>query len=145
MSLRTIIFVLILGALVLTIGSMAIAYLLMIGQVEKLFPNSSAVQAVDSLKLLFIQYSSILLAFITVIATIAFLILSRYIVEPVQDMVTAIQAFADRSERIDVAEFRDAPVEVAELAKVFNDFTIKVDDAHARDVEVSRMKSDFIS
>lgn len=145
MSLRTLIVLIILGALLLSIGSMTIAYAFMRDQLLILFPDPAHGSAVEALKLVLIQYSAILLAFSTLITGICFFVLSRYIIKPLQAMVEGIEAFADHSERIVLEQFKGAPKEVSELARVFNDFTIKVDDAHARDVEVSRMKSDFIS
>ncbi|MEK7511020.1 MAG: HAMP domain-containing sensor histidine kinase [Patescibacteria group bacterium] len=145
MSLRTLIVLNILGALLLSIASMAAAYFFMHDQLIALFPNAAQAKAIETLQLLLIQYAAITAAASTVITGICFLVLSRYLIRPLQAMVRGIEAFADRSERIDLTEFAHAPKEVAELARVFNDFTIKVEDAHARDVEVSRMKSDFIS
>ena len=145
MSLRTLIALIILGALVLSIGSMAAAYFFMHDQLIALFPNAEQARAIEALQLLLIQYAAITAAASTVITALCFLVLSRYLIRPLQAMVHGIEAFAERSERIDLTEFKGAPKEVAELAHVFNDFTVKVEEAHARDVEVSRMKSDFIS
>ncbi|MES2994841.1 MAG: HAMP domain-containing sensor histidine kinase [Patescibacteria group bacterium] len=145
MSLRTLIFFLILGALFLSIGSMFVAFAFVKQQLFVLFPDAYTGDAVAALQLLLIQYSAIILAFTTLIIGISFFVLSRYIVRPLRDMVAAIAAFSERSERIVLDNFANAPAEIKQLALVFNDFTIKVDEAHARDVEVSRVKSDFIS
>lgn len=145
MSLRTLIVLIIIGALVLSVASMTVAHVFMREQLLILFPDANHAHAVDALELLLVQFSAILLAASTVITAACFVVLSRYVIRPLQAMVEGIEAFAERSERIELAKFENAPKEVSELARVFNDFTIKVDDAHARDVEVSRMKSDFIS
>src|SRR3989344_4360361 len=145
MSLRTLIVLIILGALLLSIASMAAAYAFMRDQLQILFPDPSQAAAVEALKLVLVRYSAILLAFSTLITAVCFVVLSRYVIRPLQAMSEGIRAFAERSERISLSDFKHAPKEISELARVFNDFTIKVDDAHARDVEVSRMKSDFIS
>lgn len=143
MSLRTLIVLIIIGALILSVASMAVAYAFMRDQLVLLLGNQA--QAVEALRLLFIQYSAILLAASTIITALAFIVLSRFIIRPLQQLGDGIRAFADHSERIELSAFAGSPKEITELARVFNDFTIKVDDAHARDVEVSRMKSDFIS
>lgn len=145
MSLRTLIVFIILGALSVSIASMAVAYGFMENQLHVLFPDPSQREIITALNQVLIQYAAILLAFSTLITAACFIVLSRYLIRPLQAMVEGIAAFAERSERIEMTQFKRAPKEVYELARVFNDFTIKVDDAHARDVEVSRMKSDFIS
>src|SRR3989344_976311 len=145
MSLRTLIVLIILGALLLSIASMAAAYAFMRDQLQILFPDPSQAAAVEALKLVPVRPPASLRAFSTRITAVCFVVLSRYVIRPLQAMSEGIRAFAERSERISLSDFKHAPKEISELARVFNDFTIKVDDAHARDVEVSRMKSDFIS
>lgn len=145
MSLRTLIVFIIVGALLGSIASMGLAYVFVENQLHILFPDPAQRQVIVALNQILIQYAAILLAFSTVITAGCFLVLLRYLIRPLQSMVEGIAAFAERSERIELTQFKNAPKEITELARVFNDFTIKVDDAHARDVEVSRMKSDFIS
>jgi len=143
MSLRQLILSLIAGVLGLTVVSLGIAFLFFDTQIERLFSDRGT--EILSLRFLFIIYSCVVLAFMVFIAGVSYFALSRYVVRPIQTMVEAIQAYAERNERIVLNDFDGAASELKELAQVFTNFTLKVDEAHARDTEVSRVKTDFIS
>lgn len=79
------------------------------------------------------------------VAAIFFLVISILVVRPLRLIEEALKAFVARSERIVLPSFRSSPQEVRQLAAIFQEFADQVEIAHARDVEISRVKSDFIS
>lgn len=80
-----------------------------------------------------------------VIALAFFLIVDHFIMRPLQNVCAAMSAFVDRNERQALTVSGGAPKELREFARIFQDFAERVEAAHARDVEISRVKSDFIS
>jgi signal transduction histidine kinase len=145
MSLRSLIILLVSGSLLLSLVSIGVSYVLIDQQIGYILPYTDGGETSRALELLLIQHSAIILAFSTLIISVSFFILSRSIVRPLRSMVAAIEGFTLRSERLVVTDFRNSPAEIRKLAEVFNDFTIKVEESHARDMEISRVKSDFIS
>ncbi|HEX5774970.1 MAG TPA: HAMP domain-containing sensor histidine kinase [Candidatus Paceibacterota bacterium] len=145
MSLRALIILLVSGSLLVSLISIGVSYVLIDQQLVYILPYADGGETTLSLQMLLIQHSAIILAFSTLIISVSFFILSRSIVKPLRRMVAAIEGFMLRSERLTLADFNDSPAEIRKLAEVFNEFTIKVEEAHARDTEISRLKSDFIS
>lgn len=145
MSLRALILLLVSGALLLSLISIGVSYVLIDQQLGYILPYADGGETAHALELLLVQHSAIILAFSTVIISVSFFILSRSIVKPLRKMVAAIEGFTLRSERLVLGDFLGAPAEIRKLAEVFNEFTIKVEESHARDMEISRVKSDFIS
>ncbi|HEV7121281.1 MAG TPA: hypothetical protein VGN56_00485, partial [Candidatus Paceibacterota bacterium] len=80
-----------------------------------------------------------------VLAAIGFLVMNTLVIAPLRSIIAAVEAFTARSERIVLKENSASPMEIQHLAQVFTSFAENVELAHARDVEVSRIKSDFIS
>lgn len=80
---------------------------------------------------------------LTLVALVFFAI-GRYIARPLSEVTEAMQAFADTGQKQPMPASW-APKEVRTLRRVFDVFTSKVEEVHAHDVEISRIKSDFIS
>lgn len=78
-------------------------------------------------------------------AFISLTIIKRRVVEPLQSVIIAMAAFAEKNELSSVSLPPDAPSEVQTLAGIFSALGSRVEATHAKDVEVSRVKSDFIS
>lgn len=74
-----------------------------------------------------------------------FWLLMALIAKPLKEVVYAMQAFAERGERVALPDMPFAPKEMRTLLQVFTQFADRVEEAHQKDVEVSRVKSDFIS
>lgn len=145
MSLRALIIFLVGGALVLSLLTVGLSYILIAGQLTYILPYADGGRTANALQMLLIQHSAIIMAFSTLIITLSFFVLSRSIVRPLRQMITAVEGFTQRSERLKLSDFDQAPAEIRQLAQSFNEFTIKVEESHARDMEISRVKSDFIS
>jgi signal transduction histidine kinase len=74
-----------------------------------------------------------------------FIILLRVIAQPIDELHQVLMAFAKDGRHVPVGISPHAPKEIRSLESSFFDFTTAVESAHARDADISRMKSDFIS
>lgn len=78
-------------------------------------------------------------------AVLFFIAVNIVIVRPLNAICQAMIAFAGDGTRIDLAQFSLSPAEIRSFARIWSEFAERVEDVHARDVEMSRVKSDFIS
>lgn len=83
--------------------------------------------------------------FVLLVVLVLFILLGRLIALPARRLTQAADAFAKNGERIPVVIPSFAPREVKRLARSFVELVGSVVTAHKRDVEVSRVKSDFIT
>ncbi len=92
----------------------------------------------------YVQANVFVTVLLIIIATVFFMVI-RSIDIPIQKLTKAIQAFAQKNEHIDVSVSSTTPYAVRELIVSFRGLVERVDAAHKRDADVSRIKSDFIS
>ncbi|MEJ0053142.1 MAG: HAMP domain-containing sensor histidine kinase [bacterium] len=83
-------------------------------------------------------------AFLVVIALALWFIAGR-LARPLRHLAHALDVFAERGERAPLTSSSMSPREVRVLEHSFTDLADKVEAAHARDAQVSRVKSDFIT
>lgn len=81
----------------------------------------------------------------TIAAVGFFFVVSALIVQPLKTICKAMVTFADTGTRTALPPFTGSPAEIRNFARIWNEFAIRVEESHARDVEISRVKSDFIS
>lgn len=74
-----------------------------------------------------------------------FLIVNALVVRPLRNICGAMENFANAGTRTELPSYRGSPAEIRNFARVWSEFAGKVEQSHSRDVEVSRVKSDFIS
>ena len=79
------------------------------------------------------------------VAAIFFAIVNVLVVRPLQMICLAMDAFAKTDVRTALPAFRSSPREIRDFGRIFSEFSERVERSHARDTEVSRVKSDFIS
>lgn len=77
--------------------------------------------------------------------SLLFLLMDRLIIRPLKIISTAMHEFAEHSHQTPLPEFSRTTNEVKWLSEVFVEFASSVERIHEKDVEISRMKSDFIS
>lgn len=145
MSLRALVILLLIGALLLCIGSVVGSYYFVQDQIQSIAPQAYTALWDEGLGLLLLEQSALVLAASALILLVSFLIILTVVVRPLDAMVRAIEVFTDHGERVELREFGGAPAEIKKLVKTFDEFTRSVEEAHARDMEMSRIKSDFIS
>jgi signal transduction histidine kinase len=111
-----------------------------------LFNVTTLAQIPDPVTGFFVLSSAaIFLAIFIAFVGIAFFLLAGSIGRPLRRLSKALDAFAESGERLPLAEANMSPKEVTTLEHSFTALADKVDEAHKRDTEVSRVKSDFIS
>lgn len=111
---------------------------------SRIVPLLSEAGESDALIAFLIQSGLTSILFVLAVVCIVFVIIAHFIARPVDTITTAMRAFAATQERQEVA-LPWAPKEVHELATAFDSFSATVDEVHRHDMEVSRVKSDFIS
>jgi len=94
---------------------------------------------------LLIEYALAAFLLNALVFLLLFLLLDRIFIRPVKFIVQAMQEFAEHRAFTPLPMFSQATVETRTLGKVFVDFTNNVEQVHVRDMEISRVKSDFIS
>lgn len=89
-------------------------------------------------------FGTLLLALISAVLVTFTVMLNRAVVLPLAELTGAMARFADTQE---IPSPPDMPPvkEIADLGRTFNELAAKVQATHARDTEMSRVKSDFIS
>ncbi|HEY0010554.1 MAG TPA: HAMP domain-containing sensor histidine kinase [Candidatus Paceibacterota bacterium] len=80
-----------------------------------------------------------------VVALVFFIVVNALIVRPLRLIHRALAHFAASGQTTELPTFTLSPLEVRDLATSFSTFSTSVADSHARDAEMSRVKSDFIS
>ncbi len=133
MSIRLFMATLLSGVFVLTVGLIAIMALFI---QSELAPLLSSIESNGELRMLVIKITLLIVVFLAV---------GRFIAKPVQTITKSMEAFAVTGTRENMPVLGWAPAEVRSLAKVFLTFTGNVEEVHKHDVEISRVKSDFIS
>ncbi len=110
-------------------------------------PFDASLPAAQSTQLhaLVIEYAIIAFALNILIFSLLFLLLDRVFIKPVKFIAQAMQEFAEHRTLTPLPRFSQATEETRSLALAFVDFTDNVEQVHVRDMEISRVKSDFIS
>lgn len=138
-------------ALVLVIA-VAIAMAVMVGtifflhaSIAALLPTDLAL-AVDMplVRLLLMQAAAMLLMSL-VLGAVAYFTVGSLVAIPLRRLAKAVDAYAVRGAREPVEGIADAPAEIRSLGLSFDTLVNRVEEGHKHDVEISRVKSDFIS
>jgi signal transduction histidine kinase len=145
MSFRAQLVVLILIALATTGGFLYYSADFLVGRVISILPPATAAATYATIHILVFEQLTVLMIFMIAIAIACFVILGSLIAKPLHMMVRAMKAFAKDGTHLPVPELFGTPSEIHELATVFSEFTDRVEAAHQKDEDISRVKSDFIS
>ncbi len=89
--------------------------------------------------------SGIIAIFLLLVIGALFFVLERIVVKPIRHLTRAVQAFAEQGQQLQMPSFKYTPLEIEQLMSSFATLVGSVEASHRRDVEVSRVKSDFIS
>lgn len=145
MGLRTQLVLIVIGALILSLGALFLSYQFIATRVTALLPEGMAETVVRNLHVLLLEQAAFTMLFSVVVALGSYWVLSNFFIMPVRKIVIALEAFIARGERIALPVFRGAPKEIQALSTGLENFAARVEESHVRDVEISRVKSDFIS
>lgn len=145
MGIRAILALLLLLALSLATGFIYALLAFSRSRLFEIFPSDLLPQANDALQVLMVQGVVAFGVFAGLLTIIIFVILSGLIVRPLKSILISMKAFAETGERVDIGDLVGTPKEIRTLANVFERFVDKVEQVHKHDMEISRVKSDFIS
>ncbi len=131
--------------LVLGFGGIFLAAYFLQSTVFALFPAATAPEVSQVVRSLLIGQAVALVVFIGLLLIVLFAVLGRIIGRPLRGILRTVNAFTASGERVPLPPLSGSPKEIRELAVAFTGFFERTEEAHAHDVEVSRVKSDFIS
>lgn len=115
------------------------------GAVGDLLPIDLALEIQGELQALLLGQMIVLVVVSTVLAGGIFWVIGALVGKPLRTVAKAMDTYAASGERQEIPELETAPSEIHSLTKSFASFMDRVDEAHKHDMEISRVKSDFIS
>ncbi len=145
MSFRLLLGLVLLVAIAVASASFIFLMAYLRGAFGDLLPIELALEIQDELQMLLLGGLIVLLILTLVLAGGIFWVIGEFVAKPLQRIVNAMNSYTSSGQRQEVPEFDSVPTEIQSLSKSFTSFMDRVDDSHKRDVEVSRVKSDFIS
>lgn len=89
--------------------------------------------------------AGLLYLLIALLFVFLYLYIVRSIIRPIKTVGIAMHEFAEHSRQIPLPPLDNSIREVKSFVDAFKEYTDSVERVHERDMEVSRMKSDFIS
>ena len=109
-------------------------------------PASISIAGIELPSLFVLATSGLFLFFLLIfLFSFLYLLIDRLIVQPIKIITAAMHEFAQHNHQVELPTFSRTTNEVKWLSEVFVEFTDNVEKLHSRDMEISRMKSDFIS
>lgn len=145
MSLRALIGLLLAGLLLASLGIIAASYLVLQNQLSVIFPAELVAQSSGALFVLLGWQAIASVLFTCLLLWVLYAVLVRYVVAPLRLLVAAMEGFAESGERLPLPVIKHLPKEMQILTKGFDQVVDRVEISHKKDLEVSRVKSDFIS
>jgi signal transduction histidine kinase len=145
MSMRTLMAALTGTALVLFFLVMLGTMFLLRFQIAQLLPADVVPQAIAGISTLLMYQLGTFAVVSILIALIAYVLMSSAVAKPLTEIDTVMTAFAERGERLALPSSSTMPHEITMLTEVLTASMDKVEQSHAKDTEISRVKSDFIS
>ncbi len=142
MSLRVYIGLVLAGMFLLSLAFIGVSAAFLDMQLATLLPSVIEGGAVRTL---FLAISGLSILFTLAMLLLQSWFLGRFVTRPLQEIVAAMQHLADTGQRTELSTYDGAPSEIRSLGTAFVNFADKVDEGHKRDLEISRVKSDFIS
>lgn len=145
MSLRSL--MLLISAFSLIASAIVVGVLIWLthGYIVGLLPDDVTASVSDGIFTALIIQALVLMIFALVLSAVSYVANVRFILRPLRKVIGAMQMFIKEGTLAPVEKTSGSPREVEELTEAFEEFTRRVDAAHQRDLEISRVKSDFIS
>lgn len=145
MSLRALIGVLLAGLLIASVAIIVSSYFLLQSQLSIIFPVELVQQSGQALYVLLGWQSIISVVFTLVLLWVLYMVLEHYVMSPLRQLVMAMEGFANSGERLPLPRIKNLPLEMQTVTVAFDQIVDRVEISHKKDMEVSRVKSDFIS
>jgi len=145
MGIRGLLVLIFITTLALSVGFIYGLVAFMRARLFELFPPELWQQADAALEILVYQQMAALVVFATVLMVLVFWLMSSLIVRPLKSIIAGMTAFSKEGTLAERPNVKGTPKEIRALAEVFTELIDKVEQVHRHDVEISRVKSDFIS
>ena len=146
MKARSLLLALFAGSLILICLFTFVAFQIILDIFGSLLPETVSFGGI-SLPALWIIYANAALLYLLIAFLFVFLYLTiaRLIISPVKTIGAAMHEFAEHGRQMEMPPLDRSISEVSHFVDAFREYTDSVERVHERDMEVSRMKSDFIS
>lgn len=145
MRLRTLVSLLFMGAFALLVTFIGLSATVLWNVFSPVLPVSIDIGIIHvSTQAAFVTYGVVLLLLLSLVLTLFTLLFNRLIAHPLILLTSAIATFTE-SRAIPSLPPLSRVAELRDLTRAFLAFTNNVEQVHQRDVEISRVKSDFIS
>jgi signal transduction histidine kinase len=115
------------------------------GQIMAILPDTSVFAVDSAFKNVLLTQGGFLIAASLVLLVAVYLVIGNLVAGPLRKLAQALDAYASTGERIALPDTFGMPSEIRSLDASFSGFIDRVETAHKRDTENSRVKSDFIS
>lgn len=112
---------------------------------DQLAPLVAGIESNEALTMLLIESAAKGFFISVALLAVVFLAVGHFIARPIRHITQAMTAFAESGVAPSLSEVGWAPKEVQTLVSTFAGFAGSVEEVHKHDVEISRVKSDFIS
>ena len=145
MGIRGLLALIFIGTLALAVGFIYGLVAFLKERLFELFPPALWPQADTALQILVLYGMVALIIFTAILMVLVFFLMSALIVRPLKEIIAAMLDFSRDGAKGALPNVEGTPREIRELASVYEKLVDKVDQVHRHDVEISRVKSDFIS
>ncbi len=146
MNLRVLLSILFLLWLILSGVFIGVAAYLLLNQIGYSIPYTIYFDGyIESFSQFVIQIVGMICLFLVLLVGLLFLLLDRLIIRPIRVIAFALKYFAEHTAQAPLPKFSMSIKEIRSLTTSFITFTDEVAKVHERDMEISRVKSDFIS
>jgi signal transduction histidine kinase len=110
-----------------------------------LLSPSDGPTTISAIHFLMIEEFAILVMFTAVLLLLTYLVLSTVVAQPLRKLVKAMNSFAVDGSSVKLPSLKGSVDEIKSLGETFSSFATKVVESHKKDMDISRVKSDFIS
>jgi len=145
MGFRTLLALILLATLAASALVITFAVQFLRDQVVQTLPEHFVFGVDTAFRDMLIAQGGILFIASLIILSAAFVILGNVVARPLQELSRVMNAYAATGERQELTDIGFVPKEIESLRTSFSAFAEKVAESHQRDMDISRMKSDFIS
>lgn len=145
MSFRTLLALILLGILGASVAVVFFAVDYLRKEVIAILPEHVVFGVDTAFRDVLLVQGGILLAASVALPALVFLVLGNVVARPLRELARAMNAYAATGERPELTPQGLMPKEIRSLHESFFAFVERVQWAHQRDTDISRMKSDFIS
>jgi signal transduction histidine kinase len=145
MSLRTLVLIIAGVSLVIAAAFLILSVSFIHAYVLSLVPDEFVAAISGPVWMVLILQAVALMVLALFLSGFSYYLNTRFIYRPLKDVTDAMHIFIENGTLQALPESPGLPKEVQILNVAYQEFTKRVEAAHARDQEISRVKSDFIS